>query len=381
MSEVTSSASSSNPEPPGAKRGAGGQGEATGDGLGGGGAPDLDAMEAAFGVHVRRAPPLAWLAAAAAFTAMLLNQVLVPAMGASEERVTALRLDRAGDFATNLGAVAGLIAIVFGLMAFIRHSTLVSLRQRLMLACFSGMFLPTIAVATLFERQRTTTQLVVFALGAAMILGTVVNVAAARAARDRVARAAALLASTMAVLMLISQALELGRRVTLSATALEIHAAIRGVGELCYLVLLGGSVLFVLPRKARGQDRLGRTVAFVLLPALLGGLYAVERALQSDYALLLYHAQRVSLLLDVFPRLYAVPIALSLSSVVGAAIGDNAMRRQAAAGVLLLLSAGYAPVAPGRLLSLALAMVLLARAAVGTGEHEQPAEPPPPSFG
>jgi hypothetical protein len=57
-----------------------------------------------------------------------------------------------------------------------------------------------------------------------------------------------------------------------------------------------------------------------------------------------------------------------LSAVTTALIAGRGARWQAAAGVLLLFAAGYAPKAPGRLLSMALGFVLLSRALVALGQ-------------
>jgi hypothetical protein len=94
--------------------------------------------------------------------------------------------------------------------------------------------------------------------------------------------------------------------------------------------------------------------------------------LDNDYALLLYHAQRVTLFIDSWPRLYAVPIALALASSLAAVLATDPVRRQAAAGTLLLLSSGYAPHAPGRLLTLTLALLLIARAVIAPSQAEEP---------
>ena len=336
------------------------------------------ALEAAFGMHVRTAPPLSWLAAAAAFLAMSINQVVLPAFNAPAHRALMLRVDRLGDFLTNLTAIAGLIAIGFGLFAFIRHSTVVRMRQRLLLASFSGMFLPTIAVATLFERQRTTAQIVLFALGAAHVLGAIVNSSAAGSARTRVARMAALVTATMAVLTLIAQVLQLTTRVNLSTWQVQLKTAASGAGELCYLVLLVLAVPLALPARAiTRRDRMARLSAFFLLPLFLGGLYIAQRNLGSDFALLLYHAQRVSLFIDGYPLFYALPIGLACASVAGSIWTGDAIRNQAGAAIFLLLSSGYAPHAPVRLRTLALAMVLIARVVIAPSELAEPEKLPP----
>jgi hypothetical protein len=50
-------------------------------------------------------------------------------------------------------------------------------------------------------------------------------------------------------------------------------------------------------------------------------------------------------------------------------LASDPVRKQAAAGVVLLLSSGYAPHAPGRLLTTALALILIARAIMARAEQ------------
>jgi hypothetical protein len=326
------------------------------------GPPDI---EAAFAAHVRQTPPLCWMSALSALCAMLISQILVPALSGTSPREFLFALGRWGDFATNLAAISGLTALCFGLYAFVRHSTRVGLRLRLMLAGFAGIFLPTIALSTLFERQRTTTQIVVYALGAAYVLGTLVNTAAARVRRQLFPRCVALLAATMSTLTLVAQALQLVSRTHLSVWQLQAFELLLALGELCYLGLLLSLSALVLPARATRRDRLARLLSFAVVPAVLISLYLAERTLQNEYALLLYHAQRVNLFIDTWPRLYSAPLAVAVAAVLAGGLSGDALRRQGAAGLCLLLSAGFSPHAPGRLLSLALALVLIARTVIG----------------
>jgi hypothetical protein len=118
------------------------------------------------------------------------------------------------------------------------------------------------------------------------------------------------------------------------------------------------------------RSRLARTTGFFLLPLALGGLYMAERTLQHDYALLLYHAQRVTLLIDSYPRAYSVPLALALAAGLSGGLGPHAGRRQAAAGTLLLLASGYAPFSPGRLLASVLGVLLIARSIIASSQPD-----------
>jgi hypothetical protein len=329
------------------------------------------AVEEAFGVHVQHGPPLAWLAAVAGLAAMALNQVLLPALNSAGKREALRELTRWGAFTANLAAIAALIAFSFGVLALVRYNTIVPLRRRLLLAMLSGIFLMVIALAVLFERQRTTAQLVLFAIGGAHVIGSVVSTSAFVAVRSGYARAMALLGATLASCALISQLLQMLAQVQLQLWQVQLQQAAAGVGEVSYLALLAGMARLTLPLRADTRSRVARVLAFVLLPVVLGALYTAERKLDNDFTLLLYHAQRVTLFIDSWPRLYAIPIALAVAASFAAAIGTDVIRKQAAAGVLLLLASGYTPHAPGRLMTAALALLLISRALIADSTRER----------
>ncbi|MFI5308617.1 MAG: hypothetical protein ACHQ53_14755 [Polyangiales bacterium] len=343
----------------------------------GAGAPDPRAaadMAEAFSPHMGHSPPLAWLAASAAFASMLVNQLLLPGLGEHARRELLDTLDHVGRFATNLTAISGLIALGFGLLAFVRYSTMLELRHRLLIGAFAGIFLPTIAIATLLERHTTTAQSVLFALAAAHVLGAIVSVSAARVAPSRLPRTVALCATAMATFVLLAQLLQVMTQAHYATWQAQTQRVLQSSGEVCYLLLLAGMAPLLLPVKADTRSRLARLAGFFVLPIFLGGLYMAENILDNDYTVLLYHAQRVTLFIDSWPRLYAVPLGLALASCFSAVLADDPVRKQGAAGVLLLLSSGYAPHAPGRLLTSALALILIARALMARAERTEPAQ-------
>lgn len=333
------------------------------------GPPDRGASadtQAAFGIHVRGTPPLTWLAVVACLAAMLLNQLLLPALNDPNRRALLHQLGRWGAFSTNLAAIAGSVALGFGLLAFVRYSSVMSLWQRMLLGWFGGfVFLPTLAIAVVLESQ-TTAQTVLFAFGAAQVLGSTVSMTAARSAERRYPRMVAVIASSMAILSLLAQVLLMASRLELRGFHIEVQLQriFQWMGEVAYLLLLTSMTPLLMPSRGDVRSRWARMLGFFVLPIVLGALYMAERALDNDYALLLYHAQRVTLFIDAFPRLYSVPLGLALAGSVAAIAGGSVGARQAAAGVLLLIGSGYAPHAPGRLLTWTLAMVLLARAII-----------------
>lgn len=334
------------------------------------GPPDRGAdsdTDSPFGIHVRGTPPLTWLAVVAGLGAMLVNQLLLPALNDPERRALLHRLTAYGTFATNLATLAGSCALGFGLLAFVRYSSVMSLWQRVLLGWFGGfVFLPTLAIAVVLENTQTTTQTVLFAFGAAQILAITVTMSAVRSAEQRLPRVIARFASAMAFFALLSQVLLMTSRLELRGWQLlaTLQRTFQYIGEVSYLLLLASMTLLLMPTRSDSRARAGRLLGFFVLPIVLGLFYLAERVLANDYALLLYHAQRVTLFIDSWPRLYSAPIGLALAGCVSAIAGGTPVMRQAAAGVLLLIGSGYAPHAPGRLLTWTLAMVLIARAII-----------------
>jgi hypothetical protein len=334
------------------------------------GSPDRGASaerKTASGIHVRTTPPLTWLAVAAALLATGINQILLPALNDPKRSELLRELSRWGAFATNLATIAGGIALGVGLFAFVRYSSVMGLRQRLLLGAFGGLiFLPTLASAALMESQNPA-RIVLFAFGAAQILVSTVSTTAARAAEALYPRLCACLAAAMAVFALLAQLSMMFAQFDLGGWHMQaevLHGVFQGIGEIAYLLLLLGMTPLLVPRRRDRRSGWARQAGFFVLPIVLGTLYLAELRLDNDYALLLYHAQRVTLFIDSWPRLYSVPIGIALAATVSALVAKGEGTKQAAAGVLLLLASGCAPHAPGRLLTWTLALVLIARAII-----------------
>lgn len=319
-----------------------------------------------FGIHMHGTPPLTWLAVVAGLGAMVINQLLLPALNDVNRRLMLRDLSHWGAFATNLAAISGGIAVGFGLLSFVRYGSVTNLRQRLLLAGFGGfVFLPMLAMAVVLENH-TTAQTVLFAFGAAQVLSITVSSSAARSAETRFPRLVACIAVMTALFALLAQVLLVSTQFEFRSWRWQAQAqrALLALGEISYLLLLTGTAGLLLPKRTDARSRWARQAGFFILPVVLGSLYIAERQLGNDYALLLYHAQRVSLFIDAWPRLYSVPIGIALAGCMAALIAKDTIAKQAAAGVLLLIGSGYAPHAPGRLLTWTLAFVLIARSII-----------------
>ena len=128
----------------------------------------------------RAAPPLALIAAIAALFELLLARALWNGLPDVVDIETLRMLRDLGRFPRNLAAVCGIVALVFALLSFLRHAGFAPIGRRLAIAAFSGIFVPSIVVATVLPYASLRARLVVFSLGAANVLTTLIAVTAVR---------------------------------------------------------------------------------------------------------------------------------------------------------------------------------------------------------
>jgi hypothetical protein len=315
--------------------------------------------------------PLSGLSAFAALCAMTVNQLVLPAMGVGANRTAFVRLERAGQFAANLAVIAGFIAMIFGVVSVVRGEPRLSKRRKILGLLFGALLMRAVVVATLFDRTATTTENVYLAVGAANLLAVLIGMTAIERVRGRFLRAVSLLVTAVPLFAMLTVILELSGDVALDPWKQKAHVALAASGELTYLGLLLASFPLLVPRALRGRDLVARSVGLVVLIATLYGMRAAYGALPADYNVLLYNAQRIGLLLDRWPLAYTFPLCLALSAVATALVSGHAARTQAALGILLYFASGYAPRAPGRLLTMTLGAFLLSRALIALDKQRR----------
>jgi hypothetical protein len=181
----------------------------------------------------------------------------------------------------------------------------------------------------------------------------------------------------MALALLTGATLDTLARAYLFRWIGQAAIAARAVAELSYLALLFLLAARALPGDASLRSRVARGTTLFVLPLLLGAFWAAQRlAGPREFALVLYHAQRVHLWLDVWPLAYAGPLGLALACALGGALSTDPMRRQTAAAIVLIAASGHAPQSLGRVVAAALGLVVCARAIVSARRW-----PPAPSGG
>lgn len=305
-------------------------------------------------------PPLAGLAALAATADMALNRVLLPLLSEYARHAFLLRLDQWGDLFTNLAAIAGLVALGVALRdAWVDRY--VGVRRKLMLGGFTSMLVAIVGWALLFPQEDTTQQLVLYSVGVGSISVALWMMVAFRYVATWPARFSALLLGLAAIFSVSAQVVELFARRTLQSVTLESYQALRGLGEVSYLLAILFLAVLMRPRGRHLRAHTGRVVGGMALAACAASAVFAWTMFRRDIPLVLYNTQRVAWLLDSVPWLYAIPLSMGIGASVAAIVGGGAARIQMGTGMLLLLAAGYAPRSPGRLLMWVLAAALFAR--------------------
>jgi hypothetical protein len=228
------------------------------------------------------APPLAGLAACAAFVAMVLNQVLLPGLGTDANPLLLGKLARAGQFAANLAVISGLIALVFAALAVVRNAALPPFR-RVLWVMLALVLLRAAVIATLFDRVETTRENVYLAVGAANMLGILSGVYALERTRGSLVRVVAFLATSLPLFSIVTVLLEFSSDVQLDPWKRHGHELMQALGELSYVGILLASFPLLVPRGLKLRDLIARSAGIAVLVASVYALRTAEAALHNDY--------------------------------------------------------------------------------------------------
>ncbi|MFW6051162.1 MAG: hypothetical protein ACODAU_08305 [Myxococcota bacterium] len=321
---------------------------------------DAGALLGSFGT----APVLAMWAVGASLLSAVLNRVVLRTLDAGVPHGFVVELHRWFALPRNLAAIAGLVALTAGLYAFLRRRRVASLRRRVVLSSFAGIFLATITATTLMPSEWTRPRVVLFGTGAGSVLAVLTALIALRWRGPLGLRiSVALFAASVFFALggLVAQAVLPTRMWELS---LYVVRSLRGLGEASYLLAPIAAVPSVRPLYPPRRARIGRLVGAVVGLAVLAVFVWGQQALGSDFPTILYGAQRLELLADEAALAYAAPLAVGFGIGAAALTSTSAPDRQAGGGVLLLLAGGHAPQSPSQLMMMVLGMTLLARALV-----------------
>ena len=313
-------------------------------------------------------PPVAVLAALSALLSMALNQVALPGLGAGTSEQFP-QLTNAARFFANLAVTSGLVTLVSCVSWALLGMPRLPLRRQLSVFVCAGAIVHVALSAMLFDPLAASRIQIYFGVAAANLIGMSAGSAAISSARGPLLRALAFAITALSFFNLATAVLDVAPDTPLDPWAHYVMNGCKAAGEVVYVVLLFGAFPLLVPRGLNLRALAARSIGFAVLVFSFYVQLSAYHNMRADFGLLIYSAQRVSLILDRWPLAYAVPFCLLLSASVTGLLNGGAVRIQAASGMLLIFSAGYATRAPGRLLSLAIGYMLLARALVALTEH------------
>lgn len=307
-------------------------------------------------------PPLASLAAVAALLAMILNQLVLPGLGAGARAAQFTKLAHAARFFANLSVTAGLITLVSCVSWVLLGQPRLTTRRQLFVFVASGVLIHIALNAMLFDPLAASRTQIYFGVAAANVIGMAVGSAAVNSSRGPFLRLLAGIITALAALNLATVVLDFAPDAQLDPWMRRAMTVCKWAGEIVYLILIVSAFPLLVPRGVQMRTLVARSIGFAVLVLSFYAQLSAHQALHADYGLLVYSAQRVSIWIDRYPLAYAIPFCFLLSSTVTGLLNGGAARVQAAAGMMLIFSAGHATRAPGRLLSLAVGFMLLSRA-------------------
>ncbi len=330
---------------------------------------------------LRVLPTLAGLALVCAQLDLLGRRLVVRVVGdrdfASLSHDFLVDLGRATHFVRNLAAFAGMIALVSALIGFLHRRAPVPTPQRVGLAGFAGVFVPTIFLSTVLPVERTTPIVVLVACGASAFLAILFALGALRWSGPGLLRAAVGTLALAAFLGFASTVFLVLARLSLWDTGYQLGMWLRRVGEAGWLLTLVGCGLIAWPADRSRRVQVGAGLAVFVLATLgsflLGALW--RRASAELYADLIYGATHLELGLQMLPVAYPSVVAIVLPIGVVGLISRDTARRFAGAALLFLGAAGFSPTTPLTLLFQSLGVVLVARGLVGEVMASTPSLP------
>jgi hypothetical protein len=320
-------------------------------------------------VSIEALPPLARLAAIAALVDFVWNRIAVRVMAVVAHE-TGVTWQRMGVFPRNLAAVSGLIALTASIYSFLRMAGYGGLVRRLSVSAISGLLLPAFSLALFLPKERVSLLVVIVSLSAANALACLVGLGALPYPSGP-SRWASAFATASAVLVMSVLVIGTVPTFATQSWALPVGIACHRAGELAWHAV----PLVVALAVSRTRDGAPRSegpspAPWLLLAAAAVTFTTVGLAVYGQVELhsrafrtLTYAALRVQSLPRWLGWLYSVPVGVGLGAAVIGLCSPSSPRAQMGAAAALWLAAGYAPRNPGQLIDLALAAMLLARAA------------------
>ncbi|MCA9616178.1 MAG: hypothetical protein H6720_21205 [Sandaracinus sp.] len=330
---------------------------------------------------LRVLPTLGALTLACALLDLVGRRLVVRVLGdrdlASLSHDVLVDLGRGSNFVRNLAAFAGLIALGSALTGFLHPRAPVPTPQRVGLAGFAGIFLPTIFLSAVLPVERTTPIVVLVACGASSFLAIVFALGALRWRGPRGLRVGAVTLAFASFLAFAATVFLVLARLLLWDTGYAFGMTLRRVGEVGWLATLVLCALVAWPSDRSRNVQVATGVgAFALAGAGAFGLATLwRRASPELYADLVYGATHLELGFESLPVAYPAAVLVAMPFGLAGLVSGDSARRFAGGALLFLATAGFAPTTPLTLLFQSLAVVLLARALVGEAMADDPEMP------
>ena len=320
--------------------------------------------------YLAAAPPLAWMAGAAAFADLILNRVLIRLGSDAWSPDALVRLGTWGGFARNLSVVSALVALGFCLASLSSPKSGLPFSVRAGIASFGWLLVPIVTLMTFLPRAWTRPELVIVVAGLAHATILLLILAGMHWRSTRPVAVALVLTLVAALSGVLPMVVNLVGERTYWEHTERLSNAFRWSGELAYLAapIAIGFAISIPWRELRGK-------AAIVLSALAAGVVAAgmiiwKHAVGRDLPDLLYGALRLDFLPDRDFILYAIPLGVGAAVTVAAIMSKDVVRRQLGGALLLLLSAGYAPRTPSALLMTVLGVALLARVGIALAKRQ-----------
>jgi hypothetical protein len=303
-------------------------------------------------------------AAVCAMLDVIWNRIAVRAI----DEPFVLSMSRVGDLPRNLAGVFGIVALALGILRFLIDDEHVRVRRRLGLAAFSGIFVPTAALAIVLPAQLLTNEVLLIGAAAAYVLVVLLALTAAVQPVPLGYRSANLLAALGAFGAFIGMAALLIRPVAVTRIGHLVATACEHAAEVCYFLVPVAVLPVLLPKIPDARSWLGAGLAIASAVVTIALLAALQLFSESP-DLVLVGAFDVELLVDVAPFVYPVLFGICFGAAALGIFHRSAIEQQIGVGLVLWLAAGSAGRVPIRLLAMVLGVVLLARAAIALGER------------
>ncbi len=307
-------------------------------------------------------PPLAGIAILFALYDLVMTRVALRLSGVEWEVMTRLQWSRWGAFARNLTGVAGLVALTFIIVRFAQDRRFAPYPRRMLLLLFASIAWFTIGASVLLPQDSFQPKFVLIALGAGNVFAVLTSLEALRWPCPRGVRLGLLTWTLGLFASFTSLVLALAGASTGWQSGLSLAGHLRDIGEVAFLStapILG--TCFLLDERRPVKLAVG-AVAAVVLGIPLSMLLNLP---SSEYTVLIYGAQRLSLFLDHSPYIYLFTLPLFFASAVATVLSRDPHRRSVGAALLAFFCCGYGPSSPITILMMVLGTVMLAQGIVG----------------